>query len=230
MKIKSDFGDAVSALIELLAAVGEKGWVATLEDHRKTWRQSGDASSHRAIYGGMGSFNDVLICRQNNHHVTEEQEPFVGQLFNDLSSVCYALSQQQGFTADALRLKLGTAGSSMQGWRCRECGYGEVSRRDIDYYLAYRVVREAMIASAARGMLVDCVRQTLGLNFPEIAESRRKLSERLIASGIAVHDRKGWMKPCPECQSENTCVYRWIELKDGAFRPDADNLSVKTKR
>lgn len=229
MNIKSDFGDAISALIELLEAVGEKYWVEPLRNHIATWKQSGDASSHRSIYGGMGSFNDVIICQQNNHHVTEEQEPFVGQLFNDLSSVCYALSQQRGFTVDTLRLKLGTVGSLMQGWRCRECGYGEVSRRNINYYLAYRVVREAMIKSAAQGSLANCVRQTLSLNFPKLVESQQKLEGRLTASGIAVNDRNGWMRPCPKCQSENTCVYRWMELEDGIFKPDTDNLSVKTR-
>lgn len=229
MNIKSDFGNAISALIELLEAVGEKYWVVPLRNHLAIWKQSGDASSHRSIYGGMGSFNDVMICRQNNYHVTEEQEPFVGQLFNDLSSVCYALSQQQGFTADALRLELGTVGCPMQGWRCRECGYGEVSRRNIDYYLAYRVVREAMIETASQGLLADCVRQTLSLNFPEITEARQKLEGRLTASGIAVNDRNGWIRLCPKCQSENISVYRWVELWDGIFRPDVDNLSVKTR-
>jgi hypothetical protein len=50
----------------------------------------------------------------------------------------------------------------------------------------------------------------------------------VIASSISLSARAGWMRPCPNCSSDNTAVYRWKRAanKESGFEPTDDNLPL----
>src|SRR5262245_59574449 len=148
----------LEAMIRLLEAVGETQWSTWLREDVRLWQASSDTRHHLAAYGGMGSFNDVCICRQNQDRVTEQQEPWANVLFEWLKTLCYFLARnpQEEVTAARLLKAVGRHDAALaafvggdrapvsmrgrvngeqklQGWRCLDCGHGEVATQDIEY-------------------------------------------------------------------------------------------------
>ncbi|MBU0492706.1 MAG: hypothetical protein KKA73_15120 [Chloroflexi bacterium] len=50
------------------------------------------ASDIRSVYGGMGSFNDLVICPQNGQPVAKKDVNAVNRTLRKLASKVYALS------------------------------------------------------------------------------------------------------------------------------------------
>ncbi|MFH0990076.1 MAG: hypothetical protein V1799_08680 [bacterium] len=225
MNIRSDFGNAMKALIQLLRCVKEQRWIEVLESQYETWIHTGDASSHRSLYGGMGSFNDFSLS-QSNLQLSEEQEPFADQLFNDLKTLCYIFSTGKSFTRGEVEAQLETVNSNLQGWRCRRCGHAEVTLKEKDAFLAYRLVRQAILDAVVEGSLPQCVERLLSLQIPGLKNARNECSGQIRRSQINIVRRTGWMQPCPVCQSNQTCVYRWIQMDGEEFLPAQDNLRM----
>lgn len=221
-----NFGVSIRGLIHLLEVVGDTGWLRELRGHLQHWEATGDASPHRSIYGGMGSFNDIVICRINHHKVTDEQEPWANALLMDLQSVCHAFSAGENFKANAWN---GESRKVLQGWACRDCAYCEITHRDTDSFLAPRLVDPMVRDGMLNSDVVSVVDRVLALNIPCLTERRSQVLEQAESSGIHVSKRTGWMRPCPHCGENNTCVYRWVHLERG-FVPSSDNLKLKKKK
>ena len=56
--------------------------------------------------------------------------------------------------------------------------------------------------------LIAVVDDTFSQNFPGIKLMREQLEAVVQNSGIAVVERRGWMRPCPKCGSHETEVCR----------------------
>jgi hypothetical protein len=74
-------GETIAQLLELLVSVGEAPWAALMERLLSAVREANGAEERRAIagrvlqlYGGMGSFNDLVL--QDAHGVRPEQDEF----------------------------------------------------------------------------------------------------------------------------------------------------------
>lgn len=69
--------EACEELSDFLAGLGVRHWADWFLEAEKLLR-AGDVSGvehARAAFGGMGSFNDLLISRLNGHLVGEGEEP-----------------------------------------------------------------------------------------------------------------------------------------------------------
>lgn len=251
----TQYEQALLATERFLRQVGELHWANWLREDIAAWRGSGDVSHHRAAYGGMGSFNDVILCRQNKHHISAEQEPWANSLFEWLKALLFHLSGQPSETptADALRKAVGRhapslsafvggerAPDSMRGFaagpvkvsgaRCLTCGYGEMTPRGIDSAIADEIVPGLVFQACARGALDDVVDQVLGLNVPGLTNRREQLRTASATSDIPVIEREGWMRSCPKCGTEGMAVYRWAYVpgRPPGFQPTSDNLPLRT--
>jgi hypothetical protein len=249
------YEQALHATERFLRQVGELHWADWLREDIAAWRGSGDVSHHRGAYGGMGSFNDVVICRGNRHHVSAEQEPWANSLFEWLKAILFHLSghPRETPTADALRKAVGRhtpslsafvggertpdgmrgfAGAPIKvsGARCLKCGYAEMSPHGIDSAIADEIVPELLFQACARGELADIVDQVLRLDVPGLAERREQLQDAASSSEIHVIGREGWLRSCPDCGADDMAVYRWAYLGGNAatFRPTSDNLSLRS--
>jgi hypothetical protein len=60
----------------------------------------------------------------------------------------------------------------------------------------------------------------------EDSDSVRKLINKAQCSGIFYSEDDSWMRPCPRCKSDDTCVYRWKEYNDRFIATD-DNLPLR---
>jgi hypothetical protein len=249
----SQYENSLTAVKRLLDAVGAP-WADWIGTDIERWRSNRDTSHHLRAYGGMGSFNDIFICRTNQHRITDGQEPWANILFEWLKSLCYFLAQHpdDSFTAEALSYIVGRhnpglsafvggneAPSSMkgyaredrnlQGWRCLRCGYSEVSHRDIEYFIAQVIVPDMVFRSCESLTLVQLVDRTLACDIRCIDDMRKEIAAGVKASGVSLRDREDWMSPCPNCGKDDTAVYRWqLTIDEGyRFEPKADNLPLR---
>jgi hypothetical protein len=252
-KHMSQYEHSLTAMKHLLDAVGDH-WADWIGADIERWRSNRDTSHHLRAYGGMGSFNDIVICRANQHRITESRAPWANILFKWLKAICCFLAQHpnDSFTADALSNAVGMhnpslsafvggneAPSSMrgyanedpklQGWRCLDCGCSEASNRDIEYLLAQVVVPSMIFRSCEFLTLVQLVDRILECSINGIDNMRKEIVAAVTASDISLKNREGWMRPCPSCGRDATAVYRWRLITDKGFRfePAADNLPLR---
>jgi hypothetical protein len=221
------YEDALQAMELLLDSVGEHHWRDWVRQDLTEWRCAKQVGHHLSAYGGMGSFNDLYLCRTNRHDVTEAQEPWVNCLFEDLRSICYHLARHTGrrVSSAGLARTMGRVGVELSGWRCLACGYAEVTQRDTEWYIARHLVRRGILDTCASGDLAAFFRSVLTVNLPELDAERAALSKSVLSSGLRLTAREGWLRPCPNCGGQNTAVFRWVRASRGElFVPASNNL------
>ncbi|SHH30419.1 hypothetical protein SAMN05444169_6797 [Bradyrhizobium erythrophlei] len=82
--------DALTKARMLLEDVGETNWSARLREAAE--KSPIDLTAIRSWFGGMGSFNDVLIARVNGHRIEPLDEKTKNDLLNKLRRQIYELS------------------------------------------------------------------------------------------------------------------------------------------
>lgn len=237
------------AMKRLLDVVGEAHWADWIQTDIEQWRSERSTSHHLSAYGGMGSFNDIFICRTNQHKITKAQEPWANTLFKWLKSLCYYLAKHPkgAVAAETLSRVVGrydsvlaafvgghAAPNSMKGyvnenqelhgWRCRCCGRSEVSNGDIEQLIAQDVVPQLVFQSCESLSLDKLVDQVLACDIADIRNIRQTLVRAVVASGITLEDRDCWRQPCPNCGKEDAAVHRWrMTVRDGVSFQPSDN-------
>lgn len=244
------------AMERLLNAVGERHWASWIREDIDQWKKAADPAHHLSAYGGMGSFNDVTICRANQHEVSAVQEPWANTLFEWLKALCYYFARHpnQQATSEILIRAVGRdepslaafvggdkAPASMKGlvgsdrtvggWRCLACGHSEISGTDVDYFIASEVIPRVLFPACVNKTLDELVDKALAVDIRGLEESRRELICAAEASGIIVRDREGWMWDCPKCGQRSSAVGRWRYLHaQGRLQLSEDCLPVLSTR
>lgn len=250
----TQYEHSLLAMKRLLDAVHENHWAQWIATDIERWRASGDTSHHLSAYGGMGSFNDVIICHANQHSVTEVTEAWANTLLVWLKSVCYFLAKhpQHSFSPETLAARIGLHDSSLaafvggdqapasmrgyaaepaklRGWRCLQCGQAEVTDRDIEYLMAQDLIPGMMFSACVSQTLDKLVDKVLAADISGTEETRKMLAVAVAASEIRLVPRDGWNWKCPHCGSDDTAVYRWVLCSGNEcrFEPSADNLPLQ---
>lgn len=87
--------DCLKATIVLLERVGADHWAAWMKISLSQL-ENGDLSGVKhvlAAYGGMGSFNDLVLCSGNGHRVTDDEYRTVNDELDKLRNEAYELAQ-----------------------------------------------------------------------------------------------------------------------------------------
>ena len=175
------YESALMATEDFLRRVGVRNWADWLKQDLIEWRTTRGVSHHRSAYGGMGSFNDVVICPMNDNNITSEQEPWANSLFEWLKATLFYLSQNpsETITEENLRVAVGRNAPSLaafvggerapdsmrgfaggpvkiSGWRCLTCGYAEITQFDIDNAIADEFVPGMIFQACADGSSATC--------------------------------------------------------------------------
>ena len=235
----------------LLDKVGEKRWRDWIHQDIELWNTQRDVSHHLSAYGGMGSFNDIVICVQNGYKTTKQQEPWLNNLFEILKGLCFNLAHNPEkdehitrntdsryisiFPAfkhnlhesqiDQKSQQLSEIMSQLHGWRCLKCGYAETSTYNIDDYIAREILPNHINNAQTAEELKKIVDATINMKFEEVENFRNRINQITRNSSINIVDRDKWMRPCPNCGSNNTAVYRW-RVENEIFTPPRDNLPL----
>jgi hypothetical protein len=250
------YENCLVAIERLLSNVGVKYWADSIRQDIHDWQNKRDTSHHLSTYGGMGSFNDVWICRENRNNVTEAQEAWAQSLFDWLKAVAFYLARHplDRLSAKQLRGRVGSNDSvlaafvgggnvhseyrglsdtveRLHGWRCAECGHCEVTNADLERYIAASLMPELVFQASETLTLDALVDRVLNLQIPQLANIRDDLEAVVKSSGITFHKRDDWMRPCPSCGSKDTGLYRWrlMANKPRRFEASDDNLPFVKK-
>lgn len=219
--------ESLQATEVLLRKVGETTWADGLAEDIKLWKERGETQNHLSKYGGMGSFNDLVLCAENWHQVTAAQAPWIQALFGHLQNLCSGLARhprhEAVYTEVGAPLKTESE-IRIHGWRCLECGYSQLAPSSIDAYLTESLLPP--LFSKDQVNLFAIVDAVLALQIDGLDFFRKRVEKALKKSEILIKEMPGWMRPCPSCRSDDTAAYRWA-LIDKEFRPTPDNLPVK---
>ena len=226
------YPEALKAMYFFLDSIGERHWRDWIAEDLRQWEASNSVEHHLSAYGGMGSFNDMAVPQADVRGGTKAQESLEHFLFCDLKSICYYLATHinQRASVEAMLRSMGAMGYTLQGWRCLNCGYAEVSPYDIDFYIAHYLIREGVIEAVKRSNLQSFVRDVITSGMPSMVNERSRVKDAVLHSGIKIVSRDDWMRPCPVCQSMDTAVYDWREKGTlrKRFVPSASNLALKS--
>jgi hypothetical protein len=210
------FYDVQRVLVTVLRDVRCSDWADKVS--------SASPTSFQSLLGGMGSFTDLVICRGNQHDLASDREPLANELVNCLRSICYAASKTGDLDADAAVASCGTIDPVLTGCRCLACGYGQITslgaRSLIVAVEVRRIIRDGIDQRSPSDALLNLWRGTENsTTIPALIDKARK-------SGIRSSEGDPWMRPCPGCGSDDTCVYRWRQEHD-RFVPADDNLPLR---
>jgi len=244
------YENSLFAMEYLLKEVGEDHWLKWIQRDISEWTSKRNTDHHLSAYGGMGSFNDLVICRANNHNLSEQAEAWIASVFNWLKSLCYffAKNPEKTYSLSELERSIGYHEASLsafvggenapkemrglegskqpiQGWRCLKCGYGEVTDRDIHHYIAKEIVPKYLLEACVSNRLIPTVSDLLNQNIDNFDDLISTVNQSVERSGIHIVKREGWMRSCSSCGSDNTAVYRWY-YSNGKFTPSKDNLPL----
>lgn len=247
------YENALVAMERLLRRTNVTGWADWMLQDLRDWRTSKDTAHHRHAYGGMGSFNDVIICRQNGHAVSEEQEPWVNELFGWIKALLFHLAKDPDVSQsaaewaryigrhssslvafvggelapDSMRGFFSEKSVKLHGICCLNCGYAMVSRRGIENFIAQRVVPGLIFAAAEKKCLEQVVDLVLSMNVPGLQHWRTAVHAAVEASGVPwVEAEEARPASCPRCGRDQLAAYRWVVQESGdlRFSPDPANL------
>lgn len=217
------YPDALNAMHELLGALGEQHWRSWITLDIDEWESRKSVRHHLSAYGGMGSFNDIWF-----------EDVWLGTLFDDLKGACYHFAHCPTAEPDvrALERLMGSVGFELSGWRCLECAYGVVSHRDIEYFVARRVIRQHILVEAAQSRLQEFVQSTIRARPTDAVFTHENIVTWVTASGLRVRESNDWLRPCPSCGSDDTAVYRWLLVNERGYKfvPSEDNLPLRSMR
>jgi hypothetical protein len=213
------YRDTLQAMHLLLDGVGETHWRDWIAQDIADWEATGSVAHHLSAYGGMASLNDVYLSAKE-YTIPPGKEPWVQSLFEALRSTANSLASSPRFLSafDAWLVRIGTWQKvRLQGWKCRSCGYAEVTPQEIETFLARQEMRCATLSAFKEGQLRNLVKQVLSPE-PGWETQRADVVRKVKASGIEIRSREGWMKPCPKCGGGETEVAYWT-LHGDRFSP-----------
>lgn len=246
---------SLQAMEYLLNKVGERRWRDWIRTDIECWNERKSIRHHLQAYGGMGSFNDVVICRSNGPQVDKTLEPWVDVLFNWLKSLCFNLAKNpmEIITADELKKRVGYYDAplsafvggenaaiehrgmiehdhNLEGWRCLNCGFSEIDQNAINYYIARLILPNLLFEACVQNNLISIIDDVFECYIPGKQDMDFLIKKLIKISSINfIQERDGWMSPCPSCLSDNTALYRWI-VKSDKIIPASNNLPLKKKK
>jgi len=77
----------------LLSSVSETFWAQWAARAADRIAAGGDPGDVRGVFGGMGSFSDLIIHPANGHAITDDQVAAVNRQLDDLRQRIYGQSQ-----------------------------------------------------------------------------------------------------------------------------------------
>jgi len=123
------FQESVKALHWLLETVGEVEWAKRISSHL-----DGRISGFKSYFGGMGSFSDLIISKDNSHKIDEDKTPLANILLSNLRAIAYATTDSRDLYINQFLYKDNNI--TLHGQRCLDCGYGQIPKTQALYFSA----------------------------------------------------------------------------------------------
>jgi hypothetical protein len=218
--------DYYKTTLEVLAKILQEEnydhWAKWMQEDIKWWETNKNVEHHFHAYGGMGSFNDVVIGDNNNEGIWE------GHIFGHLQTLAYSLAK-----GDSLELILEgilnrNNSNIISGWRCRDCGDAQMTDRDINLFIAYYFIPKFFVEYVQKDRLKEVIDIPKLIDSEEVMNKKGKIKSLIQQENIILNPDNNWLWTCPKCRSSEVCTYRWKVLEDGSELAEGDdNLEIK---
>jgi hypothetical protein len=208
-------------LKDLLQKSDNGHWAQWLERDILEWDNLKSTTHHRSAFGGMGSINDLWVGGNGKIGTWNNN------LFDLLKSISWTFA-----TKKKIQFPTSTIGI-IEGTICRNCSYSEVSENGIEYYISNKHLPKIISNLLPTERYIDLKNIEIFVDETEINIDRQKLISALTDIEINFSQTKNWLKTCPKCSSNDTCVYRWdVTNNDNRIilTQSKNNLKLKTDR
>lgn len=222
LKMTDYYKTSLEILVKILKEEKYDHWANWILEDIKLWENEKSVEHHLHAYGGMGSFNDIVIGGNDNESIWESR------IFGSIQTLAYSLAS--GDSLDTILEVISTQYriNEISGWRCRDCGDARLNDRDIELYIASFFMPKLLVEYIQKGQLKEVTDISKWLNSEDIISKRQSLKTQIEKATIFLNTDNNWLWICPKCGSKEVCVYRWIVIENNAELVEgSDNLALK---
>lgn len=212
---------ALNLLIEMLKGSGYDNWINWLKEDIRLWETERTTEHHLRAYGGMGSFNDVVIGNNDTIGLWKDS------VFGVIKSLAYSLAKGNIQTASLEENFYGNELTEISGWRCKNCGNAIINERNISIFLSTFFIPKFFVKYLKESNIEAILDLEKMIHSAEVLQKKQKVESLVVANGIAFSPTNEWLWTCSKCGSGEVCSYRWnISENDSKLMEADDNLAI----
>jgi hypothetical protein len=212
---------ALEVLVKILQEENNDHWAKWIEEDIKLWETNKSVEHHLHAYGGMGSFNDIIIGGNNNDGIWK------GYVFGHLQTLAYSLAKGDSLESIVEGILNHNNTIEISGWRCRSCGDARMTNRDINLFIANYFISKFFIKYVQQNRLNEVSYIPKLIDSEGVRNKKSQIISLIQSVNIILNLDNNWLWTCPKCGSSEVCVYRWNVLEDGAKLVEGDdNLEI----
>jgi hypothetical protein len=213
---------ALQILYQLLKEDGQDHWANWIAQDIHLWEHDKSVEHHLRAYGGMGSFNDLPPL---NGNATESI--WKTQIFGNLQNIAYTLATGGSVQNIIENWDNLLKNNQISSWRCRNCTEAKITQRDIELYIAPKIIADKMLHCIRENRLNEALDILQLIDTPQVQQQRTSLQQLLNNHHIYLNADGNWHWHCPQCGSAEVCVYRWtIDENNQQINEADDNLPM----
>jgi predicted RNA-binding Zn-ribbon protein involved in translation (DUF1610 family) len=212
----------LTILAKILQEKDYEHWAKWMQEDLKLWEKDKSVEHHLHAYGGMGSFNDVVIGGNDNEGIWE------GHIFGHLQGLAYSLAKGDTLESILKSISNQLRSNELSGWRCRNCGDARMTDRDINLFIANNFIPKFFVEYMQEDRLDEVLNILKLIDSEEVMNKKAQIKTLIQQANIILNPDDNWLWTCPKCGSSEVCVYRWIiSGNDVGLIEGEDNLSYK---
>lgn len=206
--------DYYKTILEVLAQILKEEkydhWANWMLEDIKLWETNKSVEHHLHAYGGMGSFNDVVIGGSDNEGIWK------GNIFGHLQTLAYSLAKGDYLEPILKGILSRNIADEISGWRCRNCGDARMTDRDINIFIAHYFIPPLFTKCVREDKLKEVINIPKRIDSEEIINKKDQIKSLIQRATIILNPNDDWLWTCPKCGSSEVCAYHWNVLEDGS--------------
>jgi hypothetical protein len=224
----------LESLRSILFATGNEFWANWIAEDILLWECEHSVVHHLNAFGGMGSLIDF--------YVSVDQMPWANCILVGLMNLSHGfahaysrgkVTELAGFQEYEEYKEFAKSIPSdsfpvegIRGMLCLTCNFLWLNKKDVDNYIAPKIVAQEIIDGLENGRLELNMRNCLSMNSPAIETERTRVKNSINKqSHVSYPDKTVLKQPCIRCESGNTAAYRWHAREK--FFVSQDNLAIR---
>ncbi len=214
---------ALEVLVKILQEEHYEHWAKWMQEDLKLWETNKSVEHHLHAYGGMGSFNDVVIGGNDNVGIWK------GYVFGNLQTLTYSLAKGESLKSILGGISNRNNLNEISGWRCRNCGDARMNEKDINLFIASYFIPKYFVEYLQKDKLNEVINIPKLIDLEEVINKKTQLKSLIQQANITLNLDDNWLWTCPKCGSAEVCAYRWNVLEDGSKLVEGnDDLEIKS--
>ncbi len=210
-------------LAKILREENYDHWANWMQEDIKLWETDKSVEHHLHAYGGMGSFNDVIIGGNDNKGIWK------AHIFGHLQTLAYSLAKGDYIESILEGISSRNNTNEISGWRCRNCGDARMTDRDINIFIANYFIPKLFVNYVQENRLNEVVNIHKLIDSEGVIDKKNQIKSLIQSSNIILNLDDKWLWACPKCGSTEICAYRWNVTEDGTKLTEGDdNLEIKS--